>query len=102
MMGWMETMFGVPDKEEPTAPELVEYASKWLEVTIEYGYGRDGVEYYDAEQFQPHLPDPSTLTIQRNGQRAPVAHYGPNGWLRFRWVMKRASEVADRRADRSL
>lgn len=79
-------------------PEEEEKPVKFLEVTTKYQYG--GVDYYDAEHFRPHLPSTDTLVVQRTGQQSPAAHYGPGGWLRFRWVMRRPSEVEFYRADR--
>ena len=78
-----------------------EKAEKFLEVTRRYGaYG--GVDYYAAGEYRPHLPSTDTLVVQRNGQQSPVAHYGPGGWVMFRWVMRKPSEVALFRADRTL
>lgn len=59
-------------------------------------------DYFDADEFRPHLPEPTTLVVQRTGQQAPAKHYGPNGWLSFHWENRRPSEVSFMRVDKRL
>lgn len=55
-----------------------------------------------AGRYAIHLPGDGSLVVQRRDRREHAAVYSAGGWHRYRFVMRRASEVQHYLADKHL